>query len=802
MFQTCVQNIRREGSLIHIFVVILAVVTDLCYGYIPNKPLPAMEILFKYFGSSHCLIHLTEYKQNHHWSTLRYPIIIRNLRFIRWSSCYYGMTHDQTKPCEEWIPSFWEGEKICGLINQNLTCTSGTYFNYDLNSRHGLCFVLKFKQMVLKSKPWNCELHIHMSLPTDLFVEPPAPDHYRAYRKLVYPPVWFFHGDGSLDYPVPSAIPEYILLLTFQAISNEYSKKSLISWIQHVQGSFLDKKSFRKYDTSNIRLLYMNIYKPMQLLGYILEDMHKHILELVLGWEYGAETHRRRLAKLNFATLNQTQLPIKTEIARQSALRTTGLKILQLNFIPGTEERYLPTIFKRCRVKRRLAKLWHTNWETEDFASQLLVDLWLSIFGNYSYAIYEDGLFVKSCANGKFKKRNIERDETLELTIFSDNSFQPTNDPYPILLRDDHYAMRFITCGTSDKDRPMFEELLLAFDQCTWQLLLFSIFCFFLLTLISLPCYSTTNALERILDVFAILLEKPSPIITKLKQKHPFMAMLFCTTMGLVMSNGYRNTNVYNLSQPRPRQPLSYLFQLLEKTYSVYSRAFQLTFDSSSIDQVERNHLIVVYNYSSNISFYSSIHVTSEVWSLRNDGIGQLAVQSEIFPVANTLLYDALNANSEIHSGTLYEFIQQDLLELQMMHINKELCSCNKTAFVLPQFRCDQVKSEMADNCPYQLAISVGNDRLSYSSIVFMLTGLIPSHIIVRLQLSKETGIWHWIISVTRRVPDTSLPKLPVAAQLYGNIIIVFALFMTGVLICITSVFLEIIMHKWGKSSH
>lgn len=773
----------------HFFFVFVAVTVFSCSSAEPYTSVASIGSMLNSFGNHHCLIHITYYPRSQVLFLKDFPLVIRDLNFFTRKHCDVGF-HKTLQYCIEWIPVLYEkSQQAKFLANQTFICSSKRYFGYEVKGRRGLCIGLIFSEMVVSSKPWNCELHAHISPPINLFVPPAASGNYIKHKGLLYPPIWIFQKSDMYRYPMPSTIPEYILLVSYQTVSTQLSDEILFVWAKNVVESFLNYEAFHKLDATNIRILYLRAFKS-NLVPDSANVIPPTLFELVVCYSCSSrQNHNASLMKLEIKMENQIHFVNERVISRQSSSRTTSLKISQLDFLSGVEERYMLTGFKYCPVKR-LQKLYGG---VKDFPVLFLVDLWLTILGNHSYTVYEDGFGVKSCRNGKRQPQFGETDYILDLTVFTDNAIEQVGDPYPMVLSDSQFGMHFVTCGSAELALPVFEELLSSFDKYTWLLILLSVSSFFLMSLANLPCYSIKHALENLLDIFAILVEKPSFTITKFKETHPATAIIFCAAMGVVISNGYRNTNVYKMAQPRIRHPLDYLSQLIERNYNIYSPALQISVNNT-YNLVHPNHLIELSNYSNGVYFYSDIYIRSELSNIRHGNHSKLLEHSKIYPEGRALFDDFLHTYSDVGVVTWYHHLKQQFLESQEEKMWKELCGCNKTAFILPQYKCAAALVAVEKACPGNLPVTVGINPLSNSLLIFTLTGILPPHIIRHLKLSKESGVLEWITSVMEIYFDFSLSEKPTATKLQGNVIVIFTLFLAGVLLSIVTLVLEIIM--------
>lgn len=157
----------------------------------------------------------------------------------------------------------------------------------------------------------------------------------------------------------------------------------------------------------------------------------------------------------------------------------------------------------------------------------------------------------------------VERNELLHLGV--------------LMTGNEQNALRLIACGQRGTEVLAFDELVSVYDIYVWVLtLLGMILCG---AVIGISRESRWLQLEHI---FKILVEQgdpfPEKVLNSAKVRLPVAGFLLA---GIVLSNGYKNTNVYRMLMPRVQLKYDFLSQLLDDKFVIYTRtALEHDFDT------------------------------------------------------------------------------------------------------------------------------------------------------------------------------------------------------------------------------
>lgn len=377
-----------------------------------------------------------------------------------------------------------------------------------------------------------------------------------------------------------------------------------------------------------------------------------------------------------------------------------------------------------------------------------------------------------------------------------------------ISISNPYSKLKFVTCGHRGTTPYPFLELLKVYDTFVWCLIGFCVL--FLpmgLWRVILSDTKKPKTWSSILWLVKVLLEQGDPFPAYMvKRSHIRVLMLGFLYSGIVLSNAYKSTNVYNMVVSR--KPLLYetLEQLRMDNFSIFSRITSLELKLMNwwnLFIIENQHTIEsVFNKTSKST--SNVLAKSEIshaYSLgetkgnrRNQSIlGRLFVSSSVHPNSRMALENLVTAVLPIINirlsertwkfacDTLPSQIRKVFWRKEKYWVSNDLQLCNKTATVLPEHHCYK-EADAAKRKGVEF-VSVGKEVYGGHNIVFDVKNK-GSHVLLqRLSHVKGSGIIEWLIkTVAQNKSYVNEHSLFWPVKLAGNIQILFILLFAGML--------------------
>ncbi len=158
----------------------------------------------------------------------------------------------------------------------------------------------------------------------------------------------------------------------------------------------------------------------------------------------------------------------------------------------------------------------------------------------------------------------------------------------PVFVPNPLTQIRFIACGDTLLGRNgLFYMFTRSFDPSLW-FAMFAVVCFLVPLNMQVLSYELKPTLKVFTSICQTLVEQSTPFTSKIIVNNPIKIMLgFTLLSALVLSNAYKNDNMYELMNPKKFQPFKTIEQLRDANYSVFTLPYAVSippFCNTNID--------------------------------------------------------------------------------------------------------------------------------------------------------------------------------------------------------------------------
>lgn len=443
---------------------------------------------------------------------------------------------------------------------------------------------------------------------------------------------------------------------------------------------------------------------------------------------------------------------------------------------------------------------------------RIYVHIWASIMGNYSYHLNK----THHCKNGQvisidWANAPLGISPLFEIHLNVKSYFHPFSDgthTFPLVVEESEKALKFLSCGRRGLETFAFDELLNVFDMRIWCLTLIS----------TVSVAALLSDMKDVLSVWKALLEQgnPFPFHNFVKKRFRWLAGAFLLA-GVVLSNAYKNTNVYSMIVRRKAIPYERFEELVQDNFTIFTRAAKAVFNVRLMMTMSKLGNMSVTNW--NITQHElyekyktsgySFQVKSEVEMLREKRKRSAATDDEDTPSELVVKWSSLGkyvpllVQNEVKFGT--KSIQvamkkgsviSDTPIIQMRMQNKFrfqeeimmfrfLKQCRKTAVVLPEYECIKNARDLQDAGHQH--VFVGKETYLDMKIAFALKGLVPPHLVHRIKSSQSSGIWTKLVELVEGTIKSRFKEAkrePIREpSMEGNILVIFCLLGGGLFV-------------------
>lgn len=755
-----------------------------------------------------CLLHLTRYQSQHldFGEAPKFPWILRHLSSHKLS--YFQKYRTRGGEFVEKIEKLiW----VMNGVNTNTytdslpSCSNSPYIG--IGNEVTICANLNSSTFTLKSKPWQCEVFL------GLFPKFVSFDFNKIYSNLLYyPPVWQYDSIRS-HWSLPGSVIKFnVLVVTAKMHRTHLERDNYRNWARQYFG-----QTFNHGQKSQINLLPISTDAFLIFETKTFSSTLQPSQEIIsCFWKFGICLNcDERIANLSLKFLHE----IRSErFYNLSSIRDL-LYHYTLNSEAVVESRWDITREDSTIESIKYLKYFEDCDQDEfrtafaptamDLQMRSLVHIWHTVMTNFSHPNLEGYGDYITCLSGIGKKRLEEpiSPYTSIVLLVQVRLSMDVPEAFTISFPNDITTLRFVSCGRPKPDVFAFRELLNVFDGYIWVafLVTVAVTIMFTISYVKKETCSNLSSLEITMEYFKIFVEFDSTLALVCTAHKWRIFIIVYMLMNIILSNGYRNANVYNMIQPREPIPYELFTQLVTDNFKIFtrnvgdmvSRGWSANEEPLNLTKVEETpHSFILHNKDIFVgSAWSEIKMIEDA-TLRqgrmetydNEKFARLKNHSSLHPDLILLCYETareylkekkVNSRGEVDRPHL-------LQELEQLMLEKSLRSCDQIALLLP----DHLSRHLARKVRDKKHLYVGKESLQEYVLGFKLQGYVPLKILGRLRAITWAGIWdRWeklLESKTGKPYKSNRePEGLHAATMSGNIIIIFALLVSGEIISI-----------------
>lgn len=703
------------------------------------------------------------------------------------------------------------------LAGRNITissCPLSKYLNHveqnSFKEDQLWCYELYIPEFWKNAKPWNCSTQVDL-FPSDFIYE--------------------FYSSHNWHRQSAGLISEFAYIFPYTKVN------SVHIFVDSQPAIFLAEMA-KKSDSEVSQLCFQQVFiEPILRIETLQYD------SIMLSPRNATVEKRQLVGMLNtFSVINYSSLDTgkrsvseSVNLAGINAMPPSSNLICQFNLNLPMADRVIPEmvrILKNCKTII-LPNHAHRYASFVDRLALGYAHVWLALLCNYTLLSENrmEGSFAKFCSKISFPTtQSIEKLEKPHIRVLL-SPYIKGMQHFPYFVYDETHRLRFISCGERGFSSIPLKELTNPFDTWVWAHILASI-ASFVISLRSLP-EKLRESRSHWLSPLKVLLEQGDPFADDVAQERrtgtdqvKFLLGTFLL-MGIVLSNAYKNTNVYNMILPKTPIPYKFFNELIQAKVTIYSRvssyvAQDMDIRPSRDDETQLLYLnwkeIYVYG-TSEITVLSSSEAAASLTLYYQDFdlILALATNSsvKIAGMADaTIFHPGVEAlvNSKIISWYNKTYEAEDmsdseklenfrrLLESEKMGLGKgeldillgSLRECGQVAAVFPEHNCRRLSRmlRLQTNRNHEF---MGKDSIPDVNWLFSIKGLVPRHIITRIKAVFESGMRTRWEELYMEIDSETGAAQVAAATMGGNVILVFFLWGSGLIAAISGFVSELV---------
>lgn len=511
------------------------------------------------FAKQHCLLHIDNFYQIS-GQQISYPGFLRKPELV-----YYLKPWDKTGYGRGDYIFAWSLATVgqnasveLDLITQDVMPYNVFPTSAEIERASAILNPINISQHAVRAKPWNCQVH--------LLIFPPI--------KYPLPPtMWYPSAAENLATQFPSLVPKFTILFFDQEISEA-----------ELQTVFVNAASS---DWSRFHQIFLTAnVKSMQLHGLvppaaIIKDIHFiQVCSMCVAsiFPQGEKTQVIWKRRIN---LSQSWAFKEFE---SMGFPDSAAGVYLLLEPPYPPEGFMRSLLE-CREYNSFSLLTKPTYLTHsERYAQARGHVIQCILRNYSIQQERNSHCLNARVRQQIWNPVIRKVATLFLAVRLRRETLLNNRisrgiPAPMVSVENTLdALRFVSCGKRGLRPFAFGELINVFDKYVW--LCITALYMVLLPLAFLAYQQQTreqkhNSGRYLLAGWKTLLEQGDGILSKCRSSWLKVASAIFILMGVVLSNAYKNANVYNMIAPR--DPLSYgtIEQLIQDKFTILCRVIK-----------------------------------------------------------------------------------------------------------------------------------------------------------------------------------------------------------------------------------
>ncbi|CAL8147174.1 unnamed protein product [Orchesella dallaii] len=732
-----------------------------------------------------CLIHITNF-QGANIIPPQSPIILRQTKII-----------ETKNPKRRGPPTIHLSVPI-EVVNSSLP-----HFCPSLHlqkTSQTFCTQIELRHFLRNIRPWTCEAYISLYPDRTLFIDKPS--FTRLDSSLFTYPYSMKDFNIVFQQMIPYAQRINILVLNKPAKNvDTFTMIDIRIWMQ---------ESISKWSLGMVELPFK--FRDLFLFIEIFNGRnHMKMLTLKFGSGGLNRINEIRYAKVekddsDFSTLHKKLVLYSINDAMIS--RMGSLTKYMDNQETTTSIPFMSIICGTSSITSHLHRQFSASSQEKLVVyKQFFVSIWISILQNYS--IWDGGKIYRC---DRSESENLVYDVKLTVLTLKFEKTKGNWDYYPVLVRNPETAFRFVSCGQPLLEALAFMELFNVYDFYIWICisLLVLLFPSILFKMQEFGSQIRTSTQNRSTFQFywffqpvALILERGDPFL-KIQLETATARWMVGSLLiaGIVISNAYKNDNVYKMIAPRKIIPYNDIQQLVTDGFEIFTRV--TTFGNSQrflsrfrdmISQISAHKIGIVGHPASNVfgiysEFYKEVGKTKGDPDLYEIRLHNLTREQKL--VASVKLHSKTIKIIKASGNPTDPSFSTTFLENQEKLLLKEIQKCNKVAVVLPEMACQRFLNEAKD----AKNLNLGKNVIYEDKIGFYLLGWISDKLLGRLSALESSGIWNKeddFIGIFLKKSSKLESNKVSAAKLSGNITVIFFTFLLGLLIGASSFILEIV---------
>ncbi|CAL8121474.1 unnamed protein product [Orchesella dallaii] len=755
------------------------------------------------FTSANCIISLNNFRNTDIFAEtpLEYPLLV-------WTPELGKLNEFDT-----WMPKDFNKKNSVTFVNDTLSCnTSNILQTVGFRCYYtDICLDLDIFAFSSQSKPWNCQVEIYLYQPDRKRKE----KYPKLFREIFDDKEEADFANALLYYRVPS-VKFFVHHDTLQYVDSQILRRSILNIMTD-----------SKKRPVNFVYLYASVQSISQSSGVIdsvkIVKECQHCLKKPKDKEEISRTLDVILEEINL-NLNSLEKLDKLGHPDPSGYIHWAIRSDLFRYKLSESVIFHLSLCDKRQITAEYLLHSHLDISPMEKLAKAYAHVWLSVMKNSTFKLDIGNEMLTVCypIRGEIM---VEHSFDIVMTLHEEMFLNSGSRGRALQIPLDLSALKFVSCGRRALQSMAFRELIDVYDPAVWAFLVITVL---ILMIASEQLSGRTGWISLFtiwkhwLPIFKSIIEQGDPFSNRYLKTFQTRLIIFPFMLAMiVLSNAYKNNNVYNMIAPRHAVPYKYLKELVHDNFTIYGRSSKVIFYWWDSKKPNWSNFNVTQHYISvgrrNVRVHSEILISLDglldkkkalLTKAYNDSIllmelvkNSTDMHPNLFSALKPLFAEIdsidpfpFHSSSAMISNPLIERLtkEEDLI------LTKFIEECNKTALVLPQHLC--MKHAHRLQRLGKDDVFIGEETYVKHLYTYYLIHRIPSFIIKRLSGTKESGIWEWWLKLLKG-SDTLYQghKVLKKPNLDGNVLVIFSLLCIG--LCVASVIFVVENWKYFLST-
>ncbi len=307
------------------------------------------------------------------------------------------------------------------------------------------------------------------------------------------------------------------------------------------------------------------------------------------------------------------------------------------------------------------------------------------------------------------------------------------------------------------------------------------------------------------LQILKVLLEQGDPFQAKYISIYRIRFLISgFLLVGLVVSNAFKSTNVYNIVLPRFSMLYEQFEDLLSDNFQIYSRVWVFYYKfQSRTTYYSTDPQMFMKSFKDGWELYGSAEFHEKFRYDKNLTPTRKIVydHTKIHPAIMKMFLESMDSLQTLTNAGMLKrtngkpiasgfVLKEYMREKQQNYIENNLKTCNKTAWLLPNYKASIIYNKLRKAGKH---LDIGKTAYTKTHIGLIIDGIGSLHLVKRISLISATGLLEWWPNFLNKSYNMLAKEVlpPTKPRMSGNIQVILIILRIGLSLASACILIE-----------